>query len=61
MREPVPICLPTNSHSGQSGGEAEALPLQKDHSDSSMMAQYALVLGPGGHVKLDPTVPAQSP
>ena len=57
---PGSICLPTSSHSGQSGGETKGLPMQEDHSDYSRMAQHALVLGSGSHVQLDPSVPAQS-
>ena len=34
--------------------------MQENHSDCSSMAQHALVLGPSGHVEIDPTVPAQS-
>ena len=54
------ICLPTSSHLGQSGGEVAGLPMQKNHSDCSGVAQYALVLGPSVHVRSDPTEPAQS-
>ena len=53
---PGPICLPTGSHLGQSGGEAPGLPLQQNNSDCSRVAQHALVLGPGSNVKPDPTV-----
>ena len=56
---PGPICLPTGSHLGQSGGEAPGLPLQQNNSDCSRVAQHALVLGPGSNVKPDPTVSAQ--
>ena len=52
---PGPIRLPTGSHLGQSGGEASGLPLQQNNSDCSRVAQHALVLGPGGNVKPDPT------
>ena len=38
------ICLPTSSHLGQSGGEVAGPPVQENHSDSSGVAQYALVL-----------------
>ena len=31
--------------------------LQKNYSDCSRVAQYALVLGPSDHVKSDPNVP----
>ena len=55
---PGPIRLPTGSHLGQSGGEAPGLPLQQNNSDCSRVAQHALVLGPGGNVKPDPTVSA---
>ena len=53
------VRLPTSSHLGQSGGEVTGLPLQQNHSDCSRVAQHALVLGPGGNVKPDPTVSAQ--
>ena len=56
-----PICLPTSSHLGQSGGEVTGLPLH--HSDCPRMAQHALVLGSSGNVQSDPSVstqPAQS-
>ena len=53
------ICLPTNSHLGQSGGEITGHPMQENHSDWSRVAQHALILGPSGHVQPDPTEPAQ--
>ena len=56
---PGPICLPTGSHLGQSGGEATGLPLQQNNSDCTGVAQHALVLGPGSNVKPDPIVSAQ--
>ena len=34
--------------------------MQENHSDYSRVAQHALVLGPSGHVKPNPTIPAQS-
>ena len=52
-----PICLPTGSHLGQSGGEVAGLPMQEKYCDCSRVAQHALVLGPSGHVKSDPSVP----
>ena len=55
-----PICLPTSRHLGQSGGEVAGLPLHQDHTDCTGVAQHALVLGSSGHVRSDPTVPAQS-
>ena len=53
------ICLPTNSHLGQSGGETTGHPMQENHSDCPRVAQHALVLGPSGHVQPDLTKPAQ--
>ena len=55
-----PLCLPTSSYLGQSGGEAAGLPIQQNNSDCSRVAQHALILGPSGHVQPDPIVPAQS-
>ena len=52
------ICLPTSSHLGQSGGEVAGLPMQKNHSDCSGVAQHTLVLGSSDHVQSDPTEPA---
>ena len=63
MGKSGPICLPTSSHLGQSGGEVAGLPMQHDHSDCPRVAQHALVLGPSGNVRSDPSVfaqPAQS-
>ena len=54
-----PLCFPTSSHLGQSGGEVAGLPLQQNHSDCSRVAQHALVLGSSGTVQPDPTVPSQ--
>ena len=54
-----PICLPTSSHLGQSGGEVTGLPLQQDHSDRPRVAQHAVVLGSSGNVQSD-SKPAQS-
>ena len=54
-----PICLPTSSHLGQSGGEVTGLPLQQDHSDCTRVAQHALVLGSSGNVQSDPSVSAK--
>ena len=56
---PGPICLPTSSHLGQSGGEVAGLPMQKNDPDCTGMAQHALVLGSSGNVQSDPTVSAQ--
>ena len=52
-----PICFPTSSHLGQSGGEVIGLPMQQNHTDCTRVAQHALVLG--SSVQSDPTVSAQ--
>ena len=54
------ICLPTDRHIGQSGGEATGLPMQKDHYDCPGVAQHALVLGLGDHVQSGPSQPADT-
>ena len=59
LGEPGPIRLPTNSHSGQSG-ETKELPMQENHPDCPRVAQHALVLRSGRHVKPDPSLPAKS-
>ena len=46
MGKSGPICLPTSSHLGQSGGEVAGILMQQDHSDCPRVAQHALVLGP---------------
>ena len=51
MGESGRICLPTNSHFGQSGGEVAGLPVPKNDSDCPRVAQHALVLGPSGNVR----------
>ena len=52
-------CLPTDRHIGQSGGEIAGFPVQETHSNCTRVAQHALVLGFGDHVKLGPSQPAQ--
>ena len=49
------LCLPTNSHTGQSGGEVTGFALQENHSNCPRVAQHALVLGSGSHVQPDPS------
>ena len=46
-------------HLWQSGGEVAGIPVQENHSDCPKVAQHALVLGPSGHFKPNPIVPAQ--
>ena len=53
------ICLPTDRHIGQSGGEIAGFPMHETHSDCTRVAQHALVLGFGDHVKSSPSQPAQ--
>ena len=48
------ICLPTNSHLGQSGREVAGPPMQHHHSDCPRVAQHAFVLGCSGHVHPNP-------
>ena len=55
-----PICLPTSSYLGQSGGKVAGPPVQQTHTDCTRVVQHALVLGPGNHVQSDPTVSALS-
>ena len=53
------ICLPTDRHIGQSGGEVTGLPVQENHPDCSGVAQHALVLGPSDHIQSGPPQSAQ--
>ena len=48
------ICLPIDSHIGQSGGEVAGLPLQKDDPYCTGVAQHAMVLGSSEHIQPDP-------
>ena len=54
------LCLPTDSHIGQSGGEVAGHPVHENHYHRPGVAQHALVLGPGSHVQPDPSEPATS-
>ena len=54
-----PICLPTGSNLGESGGEVAGLPMQENHSDCARVTQYAMVLGSCDLVKSDSFVHAQ--
>ena len=49
-----PLCLPTSSHLGQSGGEVAGLPMQQNHTDCTGVAQHALILGCSGNVSQIP-------
>ena len=53
------LCLPTNSHIGQGGGEVTGFSLQENHSNYPRVAQLALVLGSSSHVQPDPPQPTQ--
>ena len=60
MGGPGRLCLPTDCHLGQSGGEATGHPVQEINSNCSGMAQHALVLGFSDHVQPGPSDPATS-
>ena len=47
------------TNQGQSDGEVAGLPMKKEHSDCSRLAQLALVLGSSSHVQPDPIESAQ--
>ena len=51
MGGPGCLCLPANSHIGQSSGKVNTLPVQENHSDCPGLAQHGLVLGLGEHVQ----------
>ena len=53
------ICLPTDRHIGQSGGETTGQPLQENNPNCPGLAQHTLVLGPGDHVQSSPSQLAQ--
>ena len=63
MGESGRICLPTNSHIGQSGGEVAGLPIPKVDHYCPGVAQHDMVLGPSGDVQSDPIAltPAAQP
>ena len=48
------LCLPSNGSSSQGDPKNQAMPLP-DHSNSSRLARYALVLGPSAALNRDPT------
>ena len=54
------VCLPTDRHIGQSGGETSGLPMQETHSDCPGLAQHAMVLGLRDHVQSSPSQPSNS-
>ena len=53
------ICLPTDCHIGQGGGETTGQPLQENNPNCPRLAQHALVLGLGDHVQSSPSQLAQ--
>ena len=53
------LCLSTSGHSGQIGRKVKELPVQENHSHCTRVAQHALVLGSGSHLKSDPSVTVQ--
>ena len=54
------ICLSTNPHIGQGGGEVIELSMQETNPHCTRVAQHALVLGPGEHVQSGPPQTSQS-
>ena len=53
MRKSGHVCLPTDSHIGQSGGEVARLPIPKVDHHCPGVAQHDMVLGPSGNVQPD--------
>ena len=47
------VCLPTDSHIGQSGGKVAGLPIPKVDHHCPGVAQHDMVLGPSGNVQPD--------
>ena len=54
---PRSICIPPSGNLGQSDGETQNSALQVNHCDHPRVAQHALVLGSGGHVSPNTSVP----
>ena len=54
------ICLSTNPHIGQGGGEVIELSMQETNPHCTRVAQHALVLGPGEHVQSGPPQTSKS-
>ena len=52
--------MPSHQQPLASGGEVAGPPVQQTPTDCARVVQHALVLGPGDHVKSDPTVSALS-
>ena len=63
MGESGRVCLPTDSHIGQSGGEVAGLPIPKVDHHCPGVAQHDMVSGPSGDVQSDPIAlaPAAKP
>ena len=60
LEEPGHVCLSPSGFARQGGQQAVRPSLQKSDLDSSGLAQHAIVLGPGGTVFRDPSLPTQS-
>ena len=60
MGESGRICLSTDSHIGQSGGEVAGLPIPKADHYCPRVAQHDMVLGSSGNVQSDPTTLASA-
>ena len=52
--------MPSQQQPSWASGEVAGPPVQQTTTDCARVAQHALVLGPGDHVKSDPTVSALS-
>ena len=60
MGGPGHVCLPPSVITGQGDKQASRPPLQESDPDSSGLAQHAMVLGSGGTVIPDPSLPTPS-
>ena len=57
---PGHVCFSPSIVTGQSGQQTVGPSLQESDPHSSGLAQHAMVLGPGGTVVSDPSLPTQS-
>ena len=60
LGEPGHVCLSPSSVTGQGSKQASRPSLRESDPDSSGLAQYAMVLGSGGTVVPDPSLPTPS-
>ena len=59
LRKPGHVYLPPSIVTGQGGQQTVGPSLQESDPNSSGLAQHAMVLGPGGTVVSDPSLPTQ--